>query len=487
MSESSQNESLNEYLECLHIDSNECDEENDESESNPESFNAQIYSLQKQIISSMEIQTRSNPSIIDLLPETEPFTSSIVTTNEINYIPKTLSLMNRSDRRWTIVPILPPLTTTEILTSISPVSLTVDDLLLANVPRELIQIALTHSFYLVNLLSAKQIYRREHSCDDLITYENSHHSLKTKEDTYLLYELFLCLNTQWRVPVVLLVYNYERMLSAMEHFTLEDFVKRIPTIKWSLDEWKWALEFYLQMDVDCFYMKTCSFRQSRPRTFLEDGHRIQEGLFCIKEPQACYGMKRCENQHCLFCYRHHRTTRFNQLSLKYMDEQMHTFVNQYQVYLNCNVSCSSKNVIYTLTCPCEKYEYIGRTSGAFYKRLYYHRIQCSRIIREFLLGEQIVLRFRSAAAALINNTDKIIKNDAMNLYRHVAHCPVALQLFLTFHFIYWCLVPMSKEQADIDDTINQQRSSFLLRHFTEEKFNQSHETNDTRSDEMVYW
>ncbi|CAF4696417.1 unnamed protein product, partial [Rotaria sp. Silwood2] len=44
-----------------------------------------------------------------------------------------------------------------------------------------------------------------------------------------------------------------------------------------------ALEFYLQIDVDVFYMKTCSFRGAQPQSDIK-------GLFCSgDEPRARYG------------------------------------------------------------------------------------------------------------------------------------------------------------------------------------------------------
>lgn len=42
-----------------------------------------------------------------------------------------------------------------------------------------------------------------------------------------------------------------------------------------------------------FYMKTCPFRGASPR-------QIHEGLFCLKEPEARYGLSECGN--CALCY-----------------------------------------------------------------------------------------------------------------------------------------------------------------------------------------
>ena len=109
---------------------------------------------------------------------------------------------------------------------------------------------------------------------------------------------------------------------------------------------------------------------------------------------------RCDEKDCFYC---HKSNLFNgnESSLQFTDHYVHTFLNQYQVILNANVTCSSSNIIYTLTCPCEEYDYVGRTHGQFYKRLNFHHRQCIRLICEFLLGEQIV----SQNNAIKDNSD----------------------------------------------------------------------------------
>ncbi|CAF3407628.1 unnamed protein product, partial [Rotaria sp. Silwood2] len=283
------------------------------------------------------------------------------------YQPKTLSIHNM--KRWHSLPKFP--------------SLNIDDqssihLLLTNVP-------------LLNLC-VEEIFRRQHGCDDLICYENVSDPSIIRQDTHLLYQLFINLSQQWRVSVPLLAYNYEQMISSMFQLSLEDFVCHVSTLRWTIDEWKYALEFYLQMDVDCFYLKTCSFRNSKPRSIDYINQNVDEGLFCINPPEAHYGMKQCSYHKCRLCHIPICNGRYAS-ALKFTDHQIHTFVNQYQAILNCDVNCSSTNVIYTLTCPCQKYDYVGRTNDSFYERLYYHCLQCSRIMREFLLGETIVNRF----------------------------------------------------------------------------------------------
>jgi hypothetical protein len=107
--------------------------------------------------------------------------------------------------------------------------------------------------------------------------------------------------------------------------------------------------------------------------------------------EISYGLMRCEKKDCSYCHKSN-ISHGNESCLQFTDHYVHTFLNQYQVILNTNVTCSSSNIIYTLTCSCEQYDYVGRTHGQFYQRLNFHRRQCTRLLVEFLLGEQIVSR-----------------------------------------------------------------------------------------------
>jgi hypothetical protein len=109
---------------------------------------------------------------------------------------------------------------------------------------------------LVSSLSSEQRYMREHGCDNIIFYENSNDNSPTRAGTKVLHELFLNLSAQWNVSVSLLIYNYELMVSSMLHLSLQDFVDSASTLELTIEEWKLALEIFMQMDVDCFYWKT---------------------------------------------------------------------------------------------------------------------------------------------------------------------------------------------------------------------------------------
>jgi hypothetical protein len=78
-------------------------------------------------------------------------------------------------------------------------------------------------------------------------------------------------------------------------------------------------------------MKTCTFRNSKPRD-------IFEGLFCINNPPSTqYSMKQCRDQSCRFCYERLDLTKRVEPAMNFSKNQIHCFVNHYQVYLNCDV------------------------------------------------------------------------------------------------------------------------------------------------------
>ncbi|CAF4791122.1 unnamed protein product, partial [Rotaria sp. Silwood2] len=109
-------------------------------------------------------------------------------------------------------------------------------------------------------------------------------------------------------------------------------------------------------------MKTCTFRNSKR-------HWNYTGLFCNVEPKAYYDMKKCEDRNCRFCYERSDLTKRLERAMNFSNKQIHRFVNNYQVYLNCDVTCTTSNVIYALTCPCHRYDYIGRCQAPFRDRM----------------------------------------------------------------------------------------------------------------------
>ena len=139
----------------------------------------------------------------------------------------------------------------------------------------------------------------------------------------------------------------------------------------------YALEFYLQMDgeikcdysiesllslisVDLFFMKTCSYRSAKPRS-------DDEGLYCINEPEARYSLLPCND--CSLCQPSIHSPE-QQSTIRFGSNQKFRFMNDYETILNCPADCQTKNLIYVLTCPCNKAQYIGETSERLGDRLW---------------------------------------------------------------------------------------------------------------------
>lgn len=78
-------------------------------------------------------------------------------------------------------------------------------------------------------------------------------------------------------------------------------------------------------------MKTCSLRYARPRT-------LNEGLFCLQEPEARYELSACGN--CALCYpQYDRTYRVKKSIVDFSQAHQHTFLNGYHAILNCSAVC----------------------------------------------------------------------------------------------------------------------------------------------------
>jgi hypothetical protein len=151
------------------------------------------------------------------------------------------------------------------------------------------------------------------------------------------------------------------------------------------DEYSNALEFFLQLDINLFYLKTCSYRQAVP-VFNESS------IFCMNEPQVRYGMTRCSRASCCLCYPSYKITyRHDKPIIQFGPNQQHQFINSYRSVLNCPATCNTRNIIYVLTCPCRRVDYIGETSLSLASRLSCkHKLEKSKadlfdFIIEFLL------------------------------------------------------------------------------------------------------
>ncbi len=107
-------------------------------------------------------------------------------------------------------------------------------------------------------------------------------------------------------------------------------------------------------------MKTCSFRNAKPRS-------TDEGLFCREEPDARYPLLPCNN--CALCVPPYDVTRRQQPAMRFGPSERHRFVNGYQTILNCPADCQTRNIVYVMACPCGEYEYIGETGQRIGDRL----------------------------------------------------------------------------------------------------------------------
>ncbi|CAF1392821.1 unnamed protein product [Adineta steineri] len=305
-----------------------------------------------------------------------------------------------------------------------------DDLLLANIPRQL----LTH----------KQRYRYDELYNFQPSFEIIDQSIKNGFSSFFITKyrnLFVDLTRRLHINDAIVDYNYPRLLKCFDIMIDERLSyglinksfydeNRLP-----IEEYPIALEFFLQIDLNLFFMKTCSFRGAIARNSI-----IFDGIFCIQQPYATYSMTACRKSNCHFCFPtsmvRNRTQHYQPV-IEFDLIEEHRFVSGYRSILNCPATCQTKNILYVLTCPCGKFDYIGYTSMSLDKRLAYHRKHGNRIIHEFLLGPKNILQVQTQP----KSREMLVKDD-MLLYRHSARCPVAMQLFLSCNPQYWPFVPM---------------------------------------------
>ncbi|CAF5175457.1 unnamed protein product, partial [Rotaria magnacalcarata] len=221
------------------------------------------------------------------------------------------------------------------------------------------------------------------------------------------------------VDLSILDYNYNRL----EHF-LHLFrtcrMRILPAEKFASNQlyvdakqFPLLLEFYLQINVDLFYMKTCSYHKAEPRS-------LTEGLFSANLPECRYTMTPCGN--CKLCqpvtdlkYRRQAPIIFNRY-------EKHRFVSGYESILNCPATCNTKNFIYVLTCLCGDAEYISETKYTLSSRLEGHRSISNHLIRRSLIGERN--------------------------FRYHKQNEAAIQMFLDSNPHYWRFFPMSIIEVD---------------------------------------
>ncbi|CAF3465460.1 unnamed protein product [Rotaria socialis] len=345
---------------------------------------------------------------------TEPVTTTS-NNEQQGYLSTTVNSDNLT--RYFYLPIFPPATSMIKLGAN-------DDLLLANVP---------NSHLVQNeLLQRQQATQISDSSILNNIYDSREPFCLSSEDTKEL-------STRLQVSESIIICNAnrlrvicERLLELRQYFrrkVLErpDVALNEPTL--NSKQMSLILEFFLQIDVDVFYMKTCRFRDAEPCPSIQ-------GLFCNDESlKARYSMVPCGTANCPCCH-----------SIE--NSSNHRFINGYTTYLNCPVTCTTSNVVYVMTCPCGQYEFIDSTSGTLATALTYHRLVYNHMMHSFLTGTPI---YHEMMTHQERCQHLIMKK--MRLYQHSAHCPVAIQLFLEHNPAYWCFISKSKEEVEQENDL----------------------------------
>ncbi|CAF1551374.1 unnamed protein product, partial [Rotaria sp. Silwood1] len=191
----------------------------------------------------------------------------------------------------------------------------------------------------ISHLSSDEIIRREHGAyiSDALMLMNTYNYGNSFS---LLQEDVEQLAIRLKVGKAIITFNADRLrticctlLALHESFRrnilcMADVALQEPTL--NSKQMAIALEFYLQIDVDLFYMKTCSYREAKCDS-------TSEGLFCGKDqPQARYSVLPCGNQLCLCCYPKNSDKKSQTWPvIDFNSSSIHQFVNGYITYLNC--------------------------------------------------------------------------------------------------------------------------------------------------------
>lgn len=90
------------------------------------------------------------------------------------------------------------------------------------------------------------------------------------------------------------------------------------------------------------FVKTCRWKKSQLGT-------NSQSLFCLIPRTTRYGMKQCKDKSCQVCYERLDITDRFEKAINFSNDQIHQFVNNYMVYLNCDVvSMSMFCIIYEI-------------------------------------------------------------------------------------------------------------------------------------------
>lgn len=298
-----------------------------------------------------------------------------------------------------------------------------EHLLLANVPS--------------NRLGRRQILQRQQEIDSHVS-QNIIGGYDTKELHSISFDNAMELVERLRMDLSVLLFTANRMRAYCSYFTYlyeryQYKVLRQPEVlqeqrmfidrQLSSYQMSILLEFFLQLDVDVFFMKTCSFRGAQPVS-------TEQGLFCDERgPSSSYSWTFCQQSTCPCCDRTWNVIDRDQTST-------YRFINGYQTYLNCPMTCTTTNLIYAMQCSCCRYDYVGSTNRTLAEEMIGHRHHYFRVIHHALTGTALSEKWIANY-----DRDEHDRLRRMRLYQHVARCPVALGRFLQFNPQYWCFIP----------------------------------------------
>ena len=265
---------------------------------------------------------------------------------------------------------------------------------------------------------------------------------------YMFHKHFSPLMKRLKVNLSIVDYNLLRLRS----FILDEYRNIFPenqdnmNLVLDYDEMAIALEYYLQMDVDRFHMKTYSFDN-------RESYSSQQSLFYNDNNNKIdYTLQPCQQVHCHLCQTLSSSSSVPTIHFNSYD--IHRFFNSYEAILNYSATCRTKNIIYVLTCPCGEYEFIGSTKETVEDVIFYYRIQTNCFIHEYLTGlnsPSYATSPSSIPTAVLTSTSSssLIFSSTVDslLYIHAVQCPALLEIFLQNNPQYNCFIPMLLEHA----------------------------------------
>ncbi|CAF1524614.1 unnamed protein product, partial [Adineta ricciae] len=174
----------------------------------------------------------------------------------------------------------------------------------------------------VNKLSQEQLLYRQSGRFPL-TYTADPKYFDIPSYFYSEYQAYMSmLIYKYNVDEPILSYNLARFKQCYDMF-IDDYCYHHSCLPEQFEittkQKNYALEFYLQMDVDLFFMKTCSYRSAKPRS-------NDEGLYCINEPEARYSLLPCND--CSLCQPPIHSPE-QQSTIRFGPNQKFRFMNDY--------------------------------------------------------------------------------------------------------------------------------------------------------------